>query len=103
MQAIQNVLLLCSPSPVTSFFSFVLFLGGMGERRVGSSTTTAGFCGCVDGDGNGRNLYKQGAVAIALRAAFFFVCSLLFIDRYMWPEGPWQRLAAVLAGNGGLF
>ena len=26
----------------------------------------------------------------------------LFIDRYMWPEGPWQRLAAALAGSSGV-
>ena len=27
------------------------------------------------------------------------VCNQLFINRYMWPEGPWQRLAAALAGS----
>ena len=30
------------------------------------------------------------------------VCNQLFIDRYMWPEGPWQRLAAALAGSSGV-
>ena len=30
------------------------------------------------------------------------VCNQLFIDRYMWPEGLWQRLAAALADNGGV-
>ena len=30
------------------------------------------------------------------------VCSQLFINRYMWPEGLWQRLAAALADNGGV-
>ena len=27
------------------------------------------------------------------------VCNQLFIDPYMWPEGPWQRLAAALADS----
>ena len=27
------------------------------------------------------------------------VCNQLFINRYMWPEGPWQRLAAALADS----
>ena len=31
------------------------------------------------------------------------VCYLLFLYRYMWPEGPWQRLAAALSGSSGLF
>ena len=31
------------------------------------------------------------------------VLNLVFITRYMRPEGPWQRLAAALADNGGLF
>ena len=30
------------------------------------------------------------------------VCNQLFIDRYMWPEGPWQRLAAALADSSGV-
>ena len=32
-----------------------------------------------------------------------YVCNLLFIYRYVWPEGPWQRLAAALAGSSGVF
>ena len=31
------------------------------------------------------------------------VCNLLFINRYMRPEGPWQRLAAALADSSGVF
>ena len=31
------------------------------------------------------------------------VCYLLFLYRYMWPEGPWQRLAAAFSGSSGLF
>ena len=30
------------------------------------------------------------------------MCNQLFIDRYMWPEGPWQRLAAALADSSGV-
>ena len=30
------------------------------------------------------------------------VCNQLFINCYMWPEGPWQRLAAALAGSSGV-
>ena len=30
------------------------------------------------------------------------VCNQLFIDRYMWPEGQWQRQAAALAGSSGV-
>ena len=30
------------------------------------------------------------------------VCNQLFINRYIWPEGLWQRLAAALADNGGV-
>ena len=29
------------------------------------------------------------------------VCNLLFIYRYMQPEGPWQRLSAAHRANGG--
>ena len=32
-----------------------------------------------------------------------YVCNLLFINRYMRPEGPWQRLAAALADSSGIF
>ena len=32
-----------------------------------------------------------------------YVCNLLFISRYMRPEGPWQRLAAALADSSGVF
>ena len=31
------------------------------------------------------------------------VCNLLFINRYVRPEGPWQRLAAALSGSSGIF
>ena len=31
------------------------------------------------------------------------VCDLLFINRCMRPEGPWQRLAAAFAGSSGVF
>ena len=31
------------------------------------------------------------------------VCNLLFINRYMRPEGPWQRLAAALTDSSGIF
>ena len=31
------------------------------------------------------------------------VCNLLFINRYMRPGGPWQRLAAALADSSGIF
>ena len=31
------------------------------------------------------------------------VCNLLFINRYMRPEGPWQRLVAALADSSGVF
>ena len=30
------------------------------------------------------------------------VCNLLFINRYMRPGGPWQRLAAAHAGSSGI-
>ena len=42
-----------------------------------------------------------GVLGASCRA--YCVCSLLFINRYMRPEGPWQRLAAVLAGSSGIF
>ena len=31
------------------------------------------------------------------------MCNLLFMNRYMRPEGPWQRLAAALADSSGIF
>ena len=37
-----------------------------------------------------------------LGLGFGCVCNLLFINRYMRPEGPWQRLAAALAGSSGI-
>ena len=30
------------------------------------------------------------------------VCNQLLINCYMWPEGPWQRLAAALADSSGV-
>ena len=42
-------------------------------------------------------------VSVALRLLLSLrVCNQLFIDRYMWPEGPWQRLAAALADSSGV-
>ena len=38
-----------------------------------------------------------------VRQATLFVCNLVSVTSYMRPEGPWQRLAAALTDNGGLF
>ena len=42
--------------------------------------------------------------SLSLHMFLFFVLNQLFITRYMWPGGPWQRLCRCpLRGNGGGF
>ena len=49
-----------------------------------------------------KSMMDSHNLSLEKRAKPVCVCNQLFIDRYMWPEGPWQRLTAALADSSGV-
>ena len=82
---------------------------GKSEEREISDFTSRVACKAIEyGDARlrlrqpGRRKTRKVVVVRNVLHVCLIDCSLLFITRYLWPEVPRQRLAAALAGNGGL-